>query len=96
MGQIIFPARYLINDAQQSEEAAGSRGDFSVRWPILVIQPGEDRITDASSRPPPGMVPSCQEAGILGAVAGVWGFYPRQLGAIKESSRDRSAPGGEM
>ncbi|MCA9445116.1 MAG: ThiF family adenylyltransferase, partial [Candidatus Omnitrophica bacterium] len=42
---------------------------------ILVIKPGEGPCYRClfPDPPPEGMVPSCQEAGILGAVAGVLG-----------------------
>ncbi|MBS3651137.1 molybdopterin-synthase adenylyltransferase MoeB [Pseudaminobacter sp. 19-2017] len=78
-----FETRYVIADACEAEErplvhAAVGRFDGSV----TVLKPFE---TDAQGRqnpsyrdlfpepPPPGMVPSCAEAGVLGALTGVIG-----------------------
>ncbi len=78
-----FETRYLVADACEAEEralvhAAVGRFDGSV----TVLKPfanGPDGKPNPSYRdlfpepPPPGFVPSCAEAGIVGALAGVIG-----------------------
>ncbi len=71
-----FPARYLINDAcVMLKKPLVHAGIFRFDGQILVIKPGEGPCYRClfPEPPPEGMVPSCQEAGILGAVAGVLG-----------------------
>jgi adenylyltransferase/sulfurtransferase len=71
-----FPARYLINDAcVMLKKPLVHAGIFRFEGQILVIQPGEGPCYRClfPDPPPEGMVPSCQEAGILGAVAGTLG-----------------------
>lgn len=71
-----FPARYLINDAcVMLGKTLVHAGIFRFEGQILVIRPGEGPCYRClfPDPPPEGMVPSCQEAGILGAVAGVMG-----------------------
>jgi len=71
-----FPARYLINDAYvMLGKPLVHAGIFRFEGQILVIRPGEGPCYRClfPDPPPLGLVPSCQEAGILGAVAGVMG-----------------------
>ncbi|WRO22371.1 molybdopterin-synthase adenylyltransferase MoeB [Metallumcola ferriviriculae] len=71
-----FAARYLLNDAcimrgKPLVEAGILRWDGM----IMTIEPNAGPCYRCvfPSPPPPGSVPSCQEAGVLGAIAGVMG-----------------------
>lgn len=71
-----FPTRFLVNDAC----VMGSRplihaGIFRYDGQIMTILPKKGPCYRClfPEPPPPGAVPSCQEGGILGAVAGVLG-----------------------
>lgn len=71
-----FPTRFLINDAcVMGKKPLVHAGIFRFEGQILDIVPGEGPCYRClfPEPPPPGMVPSCQEAGILGCVAGVMG-----------------------
>ncbi|MBI5144716.1 MAG: molybdopterin-synthase adenylyltransferase MoeB [Candidatus Omnitrophica bacterium] len=71
-----FPTRYLVNDAcVLSKKPLSHGGIFRFDGQALTIIPGESACYRClfPEPPPPGLVPSCQEAGILGAVAGVIG-----------------------
>lgn len=71
-----FPTRYLVNDAcVLSKKPLSHGGIFRYDGQAMTILPGESACYRClfSEPPPPGVVPSCQEAGILGAVAGVIG-----------------------
>jgi len=71
-----FPARYLINDAcVMLGKPLIHAGIFRFDGQILVIKPGEGPCYRClfPDPPPEDLVPSCQEAGILGSVAGVLG-----------------------
>lgn len=71
-----FPTRYLVNDACVLLKKPLSHGGiFRFEGQAITIIPGESPCYRClfASPPPPGLVPSCQEAGILGAVAGVIG-----------------------
>ncbi|MBM3241445.1 molybdopterin-synthase adenylyltransferase MoeB [Candidatus Poribacteria bacterium] len=71
-----FPTRYLINDACVFLDKPLSHGAI-LRFDgqIFTIVPHQTPCYRCffESPPPPGFVPSCQEAGILGAVAGIIG-----------------------
>ncbi len=72
-----FPARYLINDACVLAKKPLVHGAFfRFEGQAMVIKPGEGPCYRCmfSEPPPPGAVPSCQEAGVLGALAGVIGL----------------------
>ncbi|MFH1542641.1 MAG: molybdopterin-synthase adenylyltransferase MoeB [bacterium] len=72
-----FPARYLINDACVLAKKTLVHGAFfRFEGQAMVIKPGEGPCYRCmfSEPPPPGAVPSCQEAGVLGALAGVIGL----------------------
>jgi len=71
-----FPTRYLVNDAcVLSKKPFSHGGIFRFDGQAITIVPGEGPCYRClfPEPPPPGLVPSCQEAGILGAVAGVIG-----------------------
>lgn len=71
-----FPTRYLVNDAcVLSRKPLSHGGIFRFDGQAITILPGESACYRClfPEPPPPGLVPSCQEAGILGAVAGVIG-----------------------
>lgn len=71
-----FPTRYLVNDACVLSKRPFSHGGiFRFDGQAITIVPGESACYRClfPEPPPPGLVPSCQEAGILGAVAGVIG-----------------------
>ena len=75
-----FATRYLLTDRLlPAEEAAGRRGAVAVRRPALDLQGPISAPAHPCYRclfreaPPPDLVPRCEEAGILGAVAGVMG-----------------------
>lgn len=72
-----FPTRYLVNDAcVLSKKPLVHAGIFRFDGQIMTILPGKGPCYRClfSEPPPPGAVPSCQEAGILGAVAGTMGI----------------------
>lgn len=71
-----FPTRYLVNDAcVLSKRPLSHGGIFRFDGQAITILPGQSACYRClfPEPPPPGLVPSCQEAGILGAVAGVIG-----------------------
>lgn len=71
-----FPTRYLVNDAcVMSDKPLSHGGIFRFDGQAITIVPGEGPCYRClfPEPPPPGLVPSCQEAGILGAVAGIIG-----------------------
>ena len=71
-----FSTRYLINDACVFLDKPLSHGAIlRFTGQIFTIVPHQTPCYRClfESPPPPGLVPSCQEAGILGAVAGIIG-----------------------
>lgn len=71
-----FPTRYLINDAcVMKRKKLVDGGILRFMGLIMSISGGETACYRCvfEEPPPPGTVPSCGEAGILGAVAGVVG-----------------------
>lgn len=71
-----FPTRYLVNDAcVLSAKPLSHGGIFRFDGQAITIIPGESACYRClfSEPPPPGLVPGCQEAGILGAAAGIIG-----------------------
>ena len=71
-----FPTRYLVNDAcVLAKKPLSHGGIFRFDGQAITILPGQSACYRClfPEPPPPGLVPSCQEAGILGAVAGVIG-----------------------
>jgi adenylyltransferase/sulfurtransferase len=76
-----FPTRYLINDACVLTGKPLSHGAiFRFEGQATTILPGEGPCYRClyPEPPPQGLVPSCQQAGVLGTVAGV-------IGAIQAS-----------
>jgi len=71
-----FPTRYLVNDAcVLSKKPLSHGGIFRFDGQAITILPHKSACYRClfPEPPPHGLVPSCQEAGILGAVAGVIG-----------------------
>lgn len=71
-----FPTRYLLNDASvMKKKTLIEGGILRFMGLIMSIRGGETACYRCvfEEPPPPGTVPSCAEAGILGAVAGVVG-----------------------
>ena len=71
-----FPTRYLINDAcVLSRTPLVEAGILRFQGQVMTILPGEGPCYRCVFREPPaaGAVPACQEAGVLGAVAGTIG-----------------------
>ncbi len=72
-----FPTRYLVNDACVLAKKTLVHGAFfKFEGQAMVIKPGEGPCYRCmfAEPPPPGAIPSCQEAGVLGALAGVIGL----------------------
>lgn len=71
-----FPTRYLVNDAcVLSRKQLFHGGILRFDGQAITILPGISACYRClfPEPPPPGVIPSCQEAGILGAVAGIIG-----------------------
>ena len=71
-----FPTRYLVNDAcVLLGTPLVHAGILRFEGQVTTVAPGRGPCYRClyPEPPPPGMVPSCQEAGILGATAGVVG-----------------------
>lgn len=71
-----FPTRYLVNDACiMAKKPLSHGGIFRFDGQAITIIPHKSACYRClfPEPPPSGLVPSCQEAGILGAVAGVIG-----------------------
>ena len=71
-----FPAKFLINDACYfSRKPLIHGGILRFEGRVFSIIPGQSACYRCIFKQPPpaGLVPSCQEAGIIGAVAGIIG-----------------------
>ncbi|TET64668.1 molybdopterin-synthase adenylyltransferase MoeB [Candidatus Aerophobetes bacterium] len=71
-----FPTRYLVNDACVISDKPLSYAAilrFHGQATTIIPHQGPCYRCLFPEPPPPGVVPSCQEAGILGAVAGIMG-----------------------
>lgn len=71
-----FPTRYLINDAcVMLKKPLVSGAILRFEGQVTTILPGEGPCYRClfENPPPPGLVPSCQEAGVLGVLPGVIG-----------------------
>ena len=82
-----FPTRFLVNDACYFEGKTLISGAI-LRYDgqLSTFKPhagGPCYRCLCSEPPPPGLVPSCQEAGVLGAVAGIIGLFQANE-ALKE------------
>lgn len=72
-----FPTRYLINDACVLSGKTNVHGSiFQFEGQVTVFKPGEGPCYRClfPEPPPPGMVPNCAEAGVLGVLPGVIGI----------------------
>jgi adenylyltransferase/sulfurtransferase len=72
-----FPTRHLVNDAcVLARKTLVFGAFFRYEGQAMIIKPGEGPCIRClfPEPPPPGLVPSCQEAGALGALAGVIGL----------------------
>ncbi len=72
-----FPTRYLVNDAcVLRKKVLFHAGILRFEGQAITIIPGESACYRClfPEPPPPGFVPSCQEAGIIGVVAGILGL----------------------
>ena len=71
-----FPTRYLINDAcVMLKKPLVSGAILRFEGQVITIVPGEGPCYRClfEEPPPAGLVPSCQEAGVLGVLCGVVG-----------------------
>ena len=71
-----FPAKFLVNDACYFEKVPFSHaGILRFYGQLITVLPGETTCYRCifPSPPPAGVVPSCSQAGVLGALAGVVG-----------------------
>jgi adenylyltransferase/sulfurtransferase len=71
-----FPTRYLVNDAcVMARKPLVSGAILRFEGQVTTIIPGEGHCYRClfEAPPPPGLVPSCQEAGVLGVLPGVIG-----------------------
>ncbi|HWI66471.1 MAG TPA: molybdopterin-synthase adenylyltransferase MoeB [Symbiobacteriaceae bacterium] len=71
-----FPARYLLNDAcVMAKKPLVEAGILKYDGMVMTIKPYEGPCYRCifPEPPPPGTVPTCSEAGVLGALAGVMG-----------------------
>ena len=72
-----FPTRYLVNDACAMKGIPNVHGSiFRFDGQATVFMPGDEGPCYRClypEPPPPGMAPSCQEAGVLGVLPGVVG-----------------------
>ncbi len=71
-----FPTRYLVNDACVMLGKTNVHGSiFQFEGQATVFQPGSGPCYRClfPEPPPPGMAPSCQEAGVLGVLPGLVG-----------------------
>lgn len=71
-----FPTRYLVNDAcVLLKKPLVSGAILKFEGQVTTIMPGEGHCYRClfEEMPPAGLVPSCQEAGVIGAIPGVVG-----------------------
>ncbi len=71
-----FPTRFLVNDACYFEKKPLVHGAIlRFEGQVMTILPDEGPCYRCIYRepPPPGLVPSCQQAGVIGSVAGIVG-----------------------
>lgn len=82
-----FPTRFLMNDAAFFEDkplVSGSMFRFDGQVSVFKPKKGYPCYRCLYPEPPPkGLVPSCQEAGVLGALAGVIGVL-QAVETVKE------------
>ncbi|MCL0045411.1 molybdopterin-synthase adenylyltransferase MoeB [Nitrospinaceae bacterium] len=71
-----FPTRYLVNDACVMKNKTLIHGSiYRFEGQVTVFKPADGPCYRClyPEPPPPGMVPNCQEGGVLGVLAGVIG-----------------------
>lgn len=70
-----FPTKFLVNDACILEDKAFSQGGIlRFKGQTMTHIPGSASYRCVYRQPPPaGAVPTCSEAGVLGAIAGILG-----------------------
>lgn len=71
-----FPAKFLINDAAYfAKKPLIHAGILRFEGQLFTILPGASACYRCifPEPPPPGLIPTCQEAGVLGALAGLVG-----------------------
>jgi molybdopterin-synthase adenylyltransferase len=71
-----FPTKFLVNDAcVMTGTPVSMAGIFRFSGQMLTVVPGHGPCYRCliPQPPPPGAIPSCQEAGVFGAMAGVVG-----------------------
>lgn len=71
-----FPTRFLVNDAcVMLKKPLVSGAILKFEGQVTTVLPGDGHCYRClfEEPPPPGLVPSCQEAGVLGAIVGVVG-----------------------
>ncbi len=76
-----FPTRYLVNDAcVLAGKPLVHGGVVNLHGQLMTIHPRQSACFRCvfPEPPPPGTIPSCQEAGVLGTVAGVIGSLMAQ------------------
>ena len=82
-----FPTRFLVNDACYfARKPLISGAIFRFEGQVITLKPHEGSPCYRClypEPPPPGMVPSCQEAGVLGVLAGTIGVI-QATEALKE------------
>lgn len=82
-----FPTRFLINDACFfSKKTLVSGSIFRFEGQVTTLKPHNNSPCYRCiypEPPPPGLIPSCQEAGVLGVIAGVIGIL-QATEALKE------------
>jgi molybdopterin-synthase adenylyltransferase len=71
-----FPTKFLVNDACVMENIPFSHGGIlRFNGQTMTVLPGRSSCYRCSfpAPPPPGAVPTCSQAGVLGAIAGMLG-----------------------
>ncbi len=71
-----FPTRYLVNDAcvlAGRPNAYGSISRFEGQASVFAVPPGPCYRCLHPEPPPPGLIPSCAEGGVLGVLPGIIG-----------------------
>ena len=74
-----FPTRYLVNDAcvlLGKPNAYGSIFRFEGQASVFATKDGPCYRCLYPEPPPPGLVPSCAEGGVLGVLPGIIGVHP--------------------
>lgn len=94
-----FATRFLVNDAAVLAGKPLIHGAIlRFTGQVLVVQPGISACYRCLFEAPPadGVVPSCAEAGVLGALCGVVGGWMSEAATALLEKRPRSSiPGGE-